>query len=66
MAESGGGLAVFLATQAAVAVAAGWLVSLVTGWNAVLVAAAVFMLGLAVVVPLRILSAADRRSGETD
>jgi hypothetical protein len=64
--SGGGGLAVFLVAQAAVAAAAGWLVSLLTGWSAVLVAAAVFVLGLAVVIPLRILSAADRRSGEAD
>jgi hypothetical protein len=64
--SGGGGLAVFLVAQAAVPPAAGWLVSLLTGWSAVLVAAAVFVLGLAVVIPLRILSAADRRSGEAD
>ncbi|MFO7547728.1 MAG: hypothetical protein R6X29_02480 [Acidimicrobiia bacterium] len=62
--SGGGGVAAFFVALAVVAAGGGWLISLLTGWNVLLVGVVVFVLGLAVVVPLRILSAADRRSGE--
>lgn len=66
MDRKGKTFAIVVGTQVLVSVAAGLVGDSVFGWNPWLTGAVVFVAGMAVIVPLQILSAGDARRGERE
>lgn len=66
MDRKGKTFAIVVGTQVLVSVAAGLVGDSVFGWNPWLTGSVVFVAGMAVIVPLQILSAGDARRGERE